>query len=54
MKTYKATVRVAKSGGLGTMVVWAQVQASDPYAARCQLEALYGRGSVVSAPVIAR
>lgn len=54
MNTYKATVRVAKSGGLGTMVIWAQVQAANPYAARCQFEALYGQGNVVSVPVIVR
>lgn len=54
MNNYRATVRVAKPGGLGTMIVWAQVQASDPAAARCQLEAQYGRGNVISVPVVAR
>ena len=50
MNTYKCTVRVAKSGGIGTMVVWAQVTAQNPNSAKSQLEALYGRGNVIGVP----
>ena len=54
MKTYKATVRVTKSGGIGTMIVWAQVTALDPNTARMMLEAQYGRGNVTSVPTLVR
>ena len=54
MNTYKATVRVTKSGGIGTMIVWAQVTASDPNSARMMLESQYGRGNVLGIPVLVR
>ena len=50
MNTYKASVRVAQSGGIGKMVVWVQVKAQSRYAAQSLLEAQYGRGSVVNGP----
>lgn len=50
MKTFEANVRVAKSGGVGTMIVPARVVAQSPNAARAQLEAMYGRGNLVSVP----
>lgn len=52
MKTYKANVRVSKTGGVGTMLVWAQVTAQSPIAAKALLEAQYGRGNVVSVPTL--
>lgn len=33
------------------MTTWAEVRASDPIAARQMLEAQYGKGNVVSAPL---
>jgi len=51
MNTYQAAVRVTSASGSGTMVVWAQIQASNPIAARQQLEAQYGRGNVISVPL---
>ena len=54
MNTYRCTVRVAKSGAIGTMVVWVQVAAQNPYNAKAQLEAQYGRGNVIGAPIIVR
>lgn len=54
MNTYKATVRVSKSGSSGTMIVWAQVTASDPNTAKMMLEAQYGRGNVTSVPTLVR
>lgn len=54
MKTYRAQVRVRSASGQGTMVVWAQVSADNPIAARQQLEAQYGRGNVISVPVHCR
>jgi hypothetical protein len=51
MNTYRCSVRVAKPSGAGKMVVWAQIQASNPIAARQQLEAQYGRGNVISVPL---
>lgn len=50
MNTYKCSVRVAKSGGIGSMIVWAQVQAQNPINAKSQLEAQYGRGNVIGVP----
>jgi hypothetical protein len=50
MKMFTATVRVAKSGGVGTMVVPVRVIALNAIAAKAQLDALYGRGNVVSVP----
>jgi hypothetical protein len=47
MKTYKANVRVAKSGGIGTMIVMAHVAAQNPLAAKLLLEAQYGRGNLI-------
>ena len=52
MKTYKATVRVSGVSGGGTMVVWAQVMASNPFVAKQMLEAQYGRGNVISVPTL--
>lgn len=52
MKTYGARVRVPNASGTGTLTEWAQVQANNPLAARNLLEALYGRGNVVSIPVL--
>lgn len=50
MNTYRCTVRVAKSGGTGTMVVWVEVSAQNPNNAKSQLEAQYGRGNVIGIP----
>ena len=52
MNTYKCTVRVRNASGSGTMVVWARIQASNPIAARQQLEAQYGRGNVIGIPSV--
>ena len=52
MKTYGARVRVPAPNGVGTMVTLAQVQAANPAAARGLLESLYGRGNLVSVPVL--
>jgi len=54
MNTYRANVRVAKSGGIGMMVVWVHVQAQNTIAAKSLLEAQYGRGNVLGVPVLAR
>jgi hypothetical protein len=54
MYTYRASVRVKSASGSFTMVVWAQVHASNPIAARQQLEAQYGRGNVISVPQLTR
>jgi len=54
MNTYKANFRVAKSGGTGTMMVWAQVKAQNTIAAKSLLEAQYGWGSVTGVPVLVR
>ena len=54
MDTYKCTVRVAKSGGIGTMVVWAHVTAQNPHNAKSQLEAKYGRSNVIGVPTLVR
>lgn len=51
MQTYKATVRVPNASGSGTMVVWAQVIAQSPTAAKSLLDAQYGRGKVIGIPV---
>lgn len=50
MNTYACSVRVAKSGGIGTMIVWTQVAARNPINAKSQLEAQYGRGNVIGIP----
>ena len=52
MNTYKCSVRVAKSGGIGTMVVWAQVQAQSPISAKSLLESQYGRGNVIGVAML--
>lgn len=52
VNTYKCCVRVAKSGGIGTMVVWTQVCAQNPNSAKSQLEAQYGRGNVIGIPTL--
>jgi hypothetical protein len=54
MGTYRATVRVRSTIGNGTMVVWAQTCASNPIDAAQLLEAQYGRGSVISIPVLVK
>lgn len=54
INTYRAQVRVAKSGGIGTMVVWAQVQAQNTINAKYLLEAQYGRGNVIGVPQLVR
>ena len=54
MNTYRAQVRVNKSGGIGTMQVWAQVQAQNTITAKYLLEAQYGRGNVIGVPLLAR
>ncbi len=54
MNTYRAQVRVAKSGGIGSMIVWAQVQAQNTITAKYLLEAQYGRGNVLGAPTLVR
>lgn len=46
MNTYRAQVRVAKSGGMGTMIVWAQVQAQNTINAKYKLGTLHERGNV--------
>ena len=50
MNTYKASVRVAQSGGIGKIVVWVHVNAQNRIAAQSLLEAQYGRGSIVYGP----
>lgn len=50
MNTYQATVRITGAGGRGTMIAWAQTQASNPNEAKQLLEAQYGRGNVISIP----
>lgn len=50
MNTYRCCVRVAKAGGIGTMVVWVEVTAQSPNNARSQLEAQYGRSNVIGVP----
>lgn len=50
MNTYRATVRVAHPSGNGKMVVWAEVRAANPTAAKQLLEAQHGPGNVVSIP----
>ncbi len=52
MKTFGARVRVPAPNGVGTMVTWTEVQAANPAAARGLLESLYGRGNVISVPVM--
>ena len=52
MKTYKATVRVRSGTSSSTMVVWAQIRADNPIAAKQLLEAQYGRGNVISVPTL--
>ena len=53
MKTYGARIRVPSPSGSGMKAVeWTQVNAASPIAAKCLLEALYGRGNVVSVPVL--
>ncbi len=52
MNTYRANVRVVRSGGIGTMIVWVHVNAQNPIAARSLLEAQYGRGNVVNGPTL--
>jgi hypothetical protein len=54
VNTYKANVRVAKAGGIGTMIVLAQVTAQNPFSAKLLLEAQYGRGNVIGVAVQAR
>ena len=52
MNTYRCQVRVAKDGGIGSMIVWAQVQAQGPNDAKLLLEAQYGRGVVIGVPQV--
>jgi hypothetical protein len=52
MNTYKANVRVAKVGGVGTMIVMAHVTAQNPLAARLLLEAQYGHGNLIGVAVL--
>jgi hypothetical protein len=54
MNTYRASVRVAKSGGIGTVMVWAHVKAQNTIAAKSLLEAQYGRGNVIGVPQLVR
>jgi len=53
MKTYGARVRVPSPSGSGMKVVeWTEINASNPIAAKSLLEAMYGKGNVVSVPVL--
>lgn len=52
MKTYGARVRVPKPGGVGTHMEWTEISAQNPAAARTILEAMYGRGNVMSVPIL--
>jgi hypothetical protein len=54
MNTYKANVRVAQSGGIGTFCVWVHMSAQNTIAAKSLLEAQYGRGKVVHVPTLLR
>lgn len=54
MNTYKCTVRVAKSGGIGTMVVWTQVTTQNLIHAKSQLEAPYCRVNVIGVPTLVK
>jgi hypothetical protein len=51
MNTYKCVVKleVTKTIKTTTNVV---VQASDAYKAKLQLEAMYGKGNIVSSPIL--
>ncbi|CAN1487232.1 hypothetical protein MCEKH45_00089 [Methylophilaceae bacterium] len=53
MNTYQSLVRltVTKSTTTNTKVL---VQAMDAYKAKLQLEAMYGKGNVVGAPILVR
>ncbi len=50
MKIYRCCVRVTKAGGIGTMIVLAQVTAQNSNAARLLFDAQYGRCNVVGIP----
>lgn len=50
MSTYRCSVRVAKAGGTGKMVVWVEVNTQNPNNAKAQLEAQYGRSNVIGVP----
>jgi len=52
MKTYGARVRVPSPSGHGMKVEWTEVNAANPIAAKSLLEAMFGRGNVVSVPVL--
>jgi hypothetical protein len=52
MKTYGARVRVPSPSGAGTVVTWTEINAVSPIAAKGLLEAQYGRGNVVSIPIL--
>lgn len=52
MKAFRAQVRVPAPNGVGTMVVWAEVHAANPIAARVLLFSMYGYGNVISVPVM--
>ena len=54
MNTYRCTVRVAKSSAIGSMVVWAQVQAQNTIMAKYLLDAQYGRGNVIGVPQLVK
>lgn len=52
LTTFIAQVRIPHNGG--TVVRPVTVDAADGYSAKIQLEALYGKGSLVSYPVPSR
>jgi len=52
LETYQCLVSIATYGGWQSQ--WVQVQAANYPAARIQLEALYGRDSLISSPQVVR
>ena len=52
MKTYGARVRVPTPDGVGMHVEWTEICAQNPVVAKSLLEAKYGRGNVMSIPIL--
>ena len=54
MNTYKVTVRVPSVTSSNTTVVWTQITAQNPIAAKSLLEAQYGSGNVIGVPTLVK
>ena len=54
MDTYKASVYVTGISSPLPAVVWTQVTAQNPIAAKALLEAQYGHGNVISVPTLVK